>query len=75
MNNTFSFERFVKVLKYDLKFRVPGFMVTYIVLLTCMHILFFAFHHANDTHIAVYRDGTHLLQLGDNVIESSVIIN
>ena len=44
MNNTFSFERFLKVLKYDLKFRVPGFMVTYIVLLTCMHILFFAFN-------------------------------
>ena len=39
MNNIFSFERFVKVLKYDLKMRVPAIATTFLVFLLLPHIL------------------------------------
>lgn len=42
-NNIFSFERFLKVLKYDLKFRVPAFFPTFAVLLVVVHIVHFMF--------------------------------
>ncbi len=41
MNNTFSFERFVKVLKYDLKMRVPAIRTMFLVLLVMPHALHF----------------------------------
>ena len=37
MNNIFSFERFVKVLKYDLKFRVPGIRTMFLAFLLLPH--------------------------------------
>lgn len=39
MNNTFSFERFLKVLRYDFKMRVPAFGVMFLVLLITPHVL------------------------------------
>ncbi len=39
MNNTFSFERFVKVLKYDLKFRVPAIRTMFLLCLVLPHAL------------------------------------
>lgn len=41
MNNIFSFERFVKVLKYDLKMRVPVITTMFVVFLLLPHILHF----------------------------------
>lgn len=41
MNNIFSFERFLKVLKYDLKMRVPAIWTTFLVLLVMPHALHF----------------------------------
>ncbi len=43
MNNIFSFERFLKVLKYDLKLRVPGVTTAFIVLLVFVHAVHFIF--------------------------------
>lgn len=43
MNNTFLFERFVKVLKYDLKFRVPGIATAFVLLLVIAHVIRFMF--------------------------------
>ncbi len=39
MNNTFSFERFLKVLKYDLKMRVPAVGTMFLVFLAMPHAL------------------------------------
>ena len=39
MNNIFSFERFLKVLKYDLKLRVPAIGTTFLVFLAMPHAL------------------------------------
>ena len=41
MNNTFSFERFLKVLKYDLKFRIPALGTSFLVLLLLPHVFNF----------------------------------
>ena len=41
MNNIFSFERFVKVLKYDLMMRVPVIATTFMVFLLLPHMLHF----------------------------------
>lgn len=38
-NNIFSFERFLKVLKYDLKMRVPAVGTMFLVLLAMPHVL------------------------------------
>jgi len=42
-NNIFSFDRFFKVLKYDLRFRVMGFALLFIVLLVSVHLFYFLF--------------------------------
>ena len=42
-NNIFSFERFLKVLKYDLKMRVPGVATAFVVLLVFVHAVHFIF--------------------------------
>ena len=38
-SNIFSFERFLKVLKYDLKMRVPAIGIFFLVLLIIPHVL------------------------------------
>ena len=43
MNNTFTFERFLKVLKYDLKMRVPGVATAFVLLLVFVHAVHFMF--------------------------------
>ena len=39
MNNIFSFDRFLKVLKFDLKMRVPAIATTFLVFLLLPHVL------------------------------------
>ena len=39
MNNIFSFERFLKVLKYDLKMRVPAVFASFLAFLAIPHAL------------------------------------
>ena len=39
MNNIFSFDRFVKVLKYDLKMRVPAVFASFLAFLAIPHAL------------------------------------
>ena len=45
MNNIFSFERFLKVLKYDLKMRVPAIGAMFLVFLVLPHVLHFVMNY------------------------------
>lgn len=50
-NNIFSFDRFFKVLKYDLRFRVIGFALLFIVLLISVHLFYFLFYNMGELRI------------------------
>lgn len=45
MNNIFSFDRFLKVLKYDLKMRVPAIGTMFLVFLVLPHVLHFVMNY------------------------------
>ena len=50
-NNIFSFDRFIKVLKYDLRFRVMGFALLFIVLLVSVHLFYFLIYSVGELRI------------------------
>ena len=61
MNNTFSFERFVKVLKYDLKFRVPAIGISFLILLLLPHVLKFIMDFGGTFHQTIRKEVIEIL--------------
>ena len=61
MNNTFSFERFVKVLKYDLKFRVPAIGISFLILLLLPHVFKFIMDFGGTFHQNIRKEVIEIL--------------